>query len=389
MRRIVAVLLMVMTSTVVVGVGTAAHAVDTNAEADFTNRINALRSSRGIAALGTHAVLTAKAQAWAQHMADSGCLCHSNLPDGVTVGWRKLSENIGRGPSVASINTALVNSPLHYANMVDGAVRWVGVGVAYGNGQMYVAEVFMDGDAPPGLNPYLAFDSHGRGIAARTQGGFWVLQGDGRVISYEGAPAYGAPQFPGDLARDIAAMPDGNGYIILDAFGGTHRYGSAVFSLANVGGPYWPGWDIARSIAVTPDGRGFTVLDGYGGRHSFGTAPQRRSGPYWPGWDIAKSIGYRPDGRMYELDGFGTVWSIGKATNYGSPWFGWNIARDLTVWPDGRGYAVIDGFGGVHRFGSARAPGPTPWQQIDRWRSISLQGSSFLAVRNDGVAARF
>ena len=155
--------------------GTAAHAVDTNAEADFTNRMNALRSSQGIATLGTHSVLTAKAQAWAQHMADSGCLCHSNLPDGVTVGWRKLSENIGRGPSVASIDTALVNSPLHYANMVDGAVHWVGT-----------------------------------------------------------------------------------------------------------------------------------------------------------------------------------------ATNYGSPWFGWNIARDLTVWPDGRGYAVIDGFGGVHRFGSARAPGPTP-----------------------------
>ena len=137
--------------------------------------MNALRSSQGIATLGTHSVLTAKAQAWAQHMADSGCLCHSNLPDGVTVGWRKLSENIGRGPSVASIDTALVNSPLHYANMVDGAVHWVGV--AYGNGQMYVAEVFMDGDAPPAENPYLLFDWHGRGIAARTQGGFWVLQG--------------------------------------------------------------------------------------------------------------------------------------------------------------------------------------------------------------------
>ncbi len=161
MRRIVAALLMVMSSTVVIGVATPAHAADTNAEADFTNRINGLRSSQGIAALGTHSVLTAKAQTWAQHMADTGCLCHSNLPDGVTVGWQKLSENIGRGPNVDSIATALVNSPLHYANMVDGAVRWIGVGVAYGNGQMYVAEVFMDGDPPPGPDP-LVYDTHGR-----------------------------------------------------------------------------------------------------------------------------------------------------------------------------------------------------------------------------------
>ena len=77
MRRIVAALVMVIASTGAIGVGTAARAADTNAEADFTNRVNAQRSARGIAGLGTHSVLTAKAQAWAQHMADTGCLCHS------------------------------------------------------------------------------------------------------------------------------------------------------------------------------------------------------------------------------------------------------------------------------------------------------------------------
>ena len=118
------------------------------------------------------------------------------------------------------------------------------------------------------------------------------------------------------------------------------------------------------------------------------TAPAVAVTSYWPGWDIAKSIAYRPDGRLYVLDGFGAVWPVGGAPNYGATWFGWNIARDLTVWPDGKGYAVIDGFGGVHRFGSAKNPGPTPWQQIDRWRSISVQSGTFLAVRNDGVAVR-
>lgn len=387
MRRILAILLVTVSALFVLGTGQSAQAADPGAQADLANRINILRNSRGLAGVGTHSVLTAKAEAWAQRMADTGCLCHSNLPDGVTVGWRKLGENVGRGPSLTAIHDALVNSPLHYANMVDAAFRWVGVGIAYGNGQMYVAEVFMDGDPPPGPNPYLAFDSRGRGIAARAQGGFWVLKGDGNVTAYEGAPAYGSPHFPGDYARDIAVMPDGNGYVVLDALGGIHRFGSARFTLAGAGGPSF-GFDIARSIAVTPDGRGFSVLDGFGGVHRFGTAPRITGLPYWGGWDIAKSIAYRPNGGLYLLDGFGTVWARGGATNYGSPYFGWNIARDVTVWPDGRGYAVVDGFGGVHRFGSAKNPRATPYQQVDRWRSIIVQAGTFLAVRNDGFAVR-
>ncbi len=387
MRRMLSILLVTVAATVALGTGQAAQAADPGSQAAFVNGINGVRNSRGMGGLTPHPVLTAKAEAWAQHMADSGCLCHSNLPDGVTVGWRKLGENIGRGPNVATIHSALVNSPLHYANMVDGSFQWVGVGVAYGGGQMYVAEVFMDGDAAPAPNPYLAYDSRGRGIAARAQGGFWILQGDGTVIAREGAPAYGHPNFGGDFARDIAAMPDGNGYIILDGFGGTHRYGSAAYALSSLRGP-WFGWDIARSITVAPNGRGFAVLDGFGGLHRYGSAAKVSGVPYWPGWDIARSISYRAGGGAYLLDGFGAVWALGGAPRYGMRTFGWDIARDITVWPGGDGYAVVDGFGGIHRFGSAKRPGSTPWQAIDRWRSIVVQAGTFLAVRNDGFAVR-
>jgi len=387
MRRILAALLIALTCTIGLGATQGAGAADPGAENDFAARINALRASVGAAGLTQHPVLTAKAEAWAQHMADSGCLCHSNLPDGVTVGWRKLGENIGRGPSVASIHDALVHSSLHYANMVDGAFHWVGVGVAYGNGQMYVAEVFMDGDAPAGPSPLLSLDSRGRSIAARAQGGFWIMEGNGTVHGYEGAPAYGSPHFPGDYARDIAVMPDGKGYVILDALGGVHRFGSALFTLSGVGGP-WFGYDIARSIAVTSNGKGFAVLDGYGGYHPFGNAPAVSGLPYWPGWDIARSIAFRPGGGLYMLDGFGTVWNRGGAPRYGSPYFGWDIARDITAWPDGDGYAVVDGFGAVHSFGSAKRPSPMPYQQIDRWRSLVSQAGTILAVRNDGFPVR-
>ena len=349
MRRKLAAILIAATMVLALNAGQTAQAADPGAEADLANRVNILRNQHGLGGVTTHSVLTAKAEAWAQHMADTGCLCHSNLPDGVTVGWSKLGENIGRGPDLTSIHNALIGSAPHYANMVDPAFHWIGVGIAYGNGQMYVAEVFMDGDAPPGPSPLLAFDSRGRGIAARAQGGFWVVQGDGTVHAYEGAPVYGSPQFPGDYARDIEAMPDGNGYVILDALGGVHRYGSALFTLSGVGGPYF-GFDIARSITVAPDGKGFGVLDGFGGYHRYGSAPRLSGLPYWQGWDIAKSISFRPGGGAYLLDGFGTVWPLSGAPRYNSPYFGWDIARDLTVWPDGKGYVVVDGFGGLHRY---------------------------------------
>jgi hypothetical protein len=393
MRRFIAAILIVLSASVVVVNGShEARAADANAEADFVARINQLRASRGVAGLQVHSVLVAKARAWADHMAATGCVCHSNLADGVTVRWSKLGENVGRGPSVASILDALVNSAGHYANMVDGAFQWVGVGVSYSGSTMYVAEVFMNGDPPPApaVNPavLLQLDWRGRAIAARPQGGFWVLEGSGRVRPFEGAPNYGSPSFGWDIARDIVAMPDGKGYAILDGWGGVHKYGSARLYLAGMSGPYW-GWDIGRSIALAPGGNGYAVLDGFGGVHRVGSTPPLGPGlPYWNGWNIARSIAYTPTGGLYLLDGFGTVWATNGAPKKGSPWFGWDIARDIAVWPGGGGYSVIDGFGGVHRFGTAKTSGATKWATLDRWRSISVQGGTYLVIRNDGFPMR-
>ncbi len=149
MRRLIAAIMIASSAVFVVATSHGASASDPAAEADFVGKINALRVSQGAGTLQVHPVLTAKAQAWAAHMAATGCLCHSTLTDGVTVGWRKLGENVGRGPSVASLQSAFIASPAHLANMLDKQFHWVGIGVAYGAGQMWVAEVFMDGDGPP------------------------------------------------------------------------------------------------------------------------------------------------------------------------------------------------------------------------------------------------
>jgi hypothetical protein len=403
MRRLIAAIMIAATAAFVISTSQGANAADPAAESDFIARINSLRASRGLGAVQSHPVLTAKAQGWAAHMAATGCLCHSNLSDGVSVSWSKLGENVGRGPSVGSLHDAFVNSPAHQANMLDGRFNYVGVGVAYGGGQMWVAEVFMQSSgggggggggasaapAAPRIDPkaLLVLQSRGRAIAARPQGGFWVLEGNGNVTPYEGAPNVGHPNFGTDIARDIVSMPDGNGFAVLDGFGAVHRFGSANNYLAGVNAP-WFGWDIARSLALAPNGKGYSVLDGFGGIHRFGSAPSVHGTPYWPGWNIARSAAYTKSGGFYVLDGFGKVWASDGAQSYGNPWFGWDIARDLSVWPGAKGYAVTDGFGGIHHYGNARKPAPTIWEPLDRWKSITAQNGTYLVVRNDGFIQR-
>ncbi|MGZ4675120.1 MAG: glucosaminidase domain-containing protein [Acidimicrobiia bacterium] len=227
----------------------------------------------------------------------------------------------------------------------------------------------------------------GRAIAG-TSAGSYVLNGNGAVKT-NGVPYFGAPAFSFDIARDIAVMPDKQGYVVLDGFGGIHLYGSAATGpLRYIIGPYF-GFDIARSIVVTADGAGLLILDGYGGIHALGTARRPAGGyPYWPGWDIARSIATTLDGTgLVELDGFGGVWTFGTMKRLGTTYFGYDIGRDIVAMPGGDGYALIDGFGGIHRFGSAPAEVNVGYATFDRWRGLVIRNGKYTAVRGDGFTA--
>lgn len=227
----------------------------------------------------------------------------------------------------------------------------------------------------------------GRAVAARrNQGGYYTLAGTGTVKAFGGAPALPFPHFGWDIARDIAVMPDGNGYIVLDGWGGLHKFGSAATGvMGSLQGPYWQGWDIARSIEITPDGQGLIVLDGFGGLHSAGTAPHFSNAPYWPRWDIARGIAMTWDGTgMYLLDGFGGVWALGTAQYLGTTyWGGWDIARDIVTMPGG--YVVLDGWGGIHSFGTAPPKLNPSYAPSDQWRGVAIIGWTFAVLRSDGV----
>jgi hypothetical protein len=77
-------------------------------------------------------------------MAASGGISHNpNLGSDVTGNWQKLGENVGEGPDVDTLFKAFVNSPHHYANLVDPAFSLIGIGVVVAaDGTMYTTHDF-------------------------------------------------------------------------------------------------------------------------------------------------------------------------------------------------------------------------------------------------------
>jgi uncharacterized protein YkwD len=99
-------------------------------EADFVTRINNLRAQHGVGQLAVDDQLTSIARQWTASMVQAGSLSHNpNLGSEVTSNWIKLGENVGEGQSMDSLWQAFLNSPHHYANLVDPDFNRVGVGV--------------------------------------------------------------------------------------------------------------------------------------------------------------------------------------------------------------------------------------------------------------------
>ncbi|MDQ2678072.1 MAG: CAP domain-containing protein, partial [Actinomycetota bacterium] len=124
-----------------------------SAEADFTARINGLRASKGLGPLAVDGELVREARSWATTMAGEGRIFHtSNLSNGITADWVKLGENVGVGADVAVLFQAFIDSPTHYANLVDPKYTTVGVGVVVAGDRIFTAHRFM-AVAPPAPAP--------------------------------------------------------------------------------------------------------------------------------------------------------------------------------------------------------------------------------------------
>ena len=127
-------------------------AADTGSdELGFVQKLNELRASRGLPALGTKGELFDMARAWSGRMAAAGAISHNpDLGAQAPANWARLGENVGIGPGVQALHDAFVASPLHFKNMIDPDFDWVGVGVVNGPpGVIFVTVNFMRTHAAP------------------------------------------------------------------------------------------------------------------------------------------------------------------------------------------------------------------------------------------------
>lgn len=115
----------------------------------FVADANAARARVGLPPLGIDAQLTAAARRWSTGMAAAGAISHDqDLAASAGQPWSTLGENVGVGPSAAPVSAALLASPGHYANIVNGSFTRIGVGVvwthdAYGRDLLWVTERFL------------------------------------------------------------------------------------------------------------------------------------------------------------------------------------------------------------------------------------------------------
>lgn len=134
----------------IMGLGLSASA-NSSMESEFLSKINASRSSAGLAPLSMNGSLQSYARSHSAKMADKGEIFHSTsdqLRAAAGSGWTKLGENVGKGPTVSDLHTAFMNSAGHRKNILGG-YNQVGIGVVVEGNYIYVTEVFMmKGDAP-------------------------------------------------------------------------------------------------------------------------------------------------------------------------------------------------------------------------------------------------
>ena len=154
-------------------------------------------------------------------------------------------------------------------------------------------------------------------MAAHPGGGYWLLEADGEVHAFGGAPDHGSAQLEvgPNRAVSLVPVPGGGGYWVLTmerdliSFGSASQLSSAdravmlgpdvvvvndmaalpggglvfvdgggrLFGLAGADDSLWQGWaavDNPLALAVTPSGLGGVVLPRNGSLAAWGDVPQ-------------------------------------------------------------------------------------------------------------------
>jgi hypothetical protein len=131
---------------------------DTEARAKILviRQINRERRAAGLPPLAIFAPLARVAQSHAEEMRELKYAAHASPKTGMAadrataagIHWRRIGENVAVNQSAMTAHASLMESPGHRANVLDGEVTYVGVGVAFaddghGHRVVYLVENFV------------------------------------------------------------------------------------------------------------------------------------------------------------------------------------------------------------------------------------------------------
>lgn len=120
----------------------AASTSEVTAEQEFLALVNIERAKRGLGALRVRTDIVTVARRHSARMAAESRLHHNpNFSTEIT-GWQRVSENVGRGPSVSVLHAAFMDSDGHRRNIVDDRVTEVGIGVVIDGARIWVTVNF-------------------------------------------------------------------------------------------------------------------------------------------------------------------------------------------------------------------------------------------------------
>ncbi|HVE95201.1 MAG TPA: CAP domain-containing protein [Acidimicrobiales bacterium] len=121
-------------------------------ESEFLSRTNALRTSQGLSPLTVDFELADIARYWAAEMAAAAKVAGNPHLHKQATNWRRLGENVRRGPDVATIQAAFEADPRDAANLLDPEFVNIGIGVARAGSELFVTVDFKQPEtlaAPP------------------------------------------------------------------------------------------------------------------------------------------------------------------------------------------------------------------------------------------------
>jgi uncharacterized protein YkwD len=107
--------------------------------------LNQVRADNGVGAVAPDEMLQDRARDWVVELGEEGTIRHSGLRAEDVSGATVVAENVAVASSLNAAVEALVESPSHFDNMVDGRFTRGGMAAVTGqDGRTYVVQVFAD-----------------------------------------------------------------------------------------------------------------------------------------------------------------------------------------------------------------------------------------------------